>query len=85
VTDAVKEKLAADGLAPVYGARPLRRLVESQIENVLARELIGGRIKKGDRVFVTLQDGNIVSSRIPREAMASHAVPVPGARGARRS
>ena len=43
VTDAVKEKLAADGYDPVYGARPLRREIESQLENVLAPQLISGR------------------------------------------
>jgi ATP-dependent Clp protease ATP-binding subunit ClpC len=85
VTDAVKEKLADDGYDPVYGARPLRRQVESQIENVLAHQLIGGRIKKGDRVLVSLQDGSILSSRIPREAMESQPVPAPGARGTRRT
>jgi ATP-dependent Clp protease ATP-binding subunit ClpC len=84
VTDAVKEKLADDGYDPVYGARPLRRQVESQIENVLAHQLIAGKIKKGDRVLVSLQDGNVVSTRIPREqVMASQPVPAPGTRGTR--
>jgi ATP-dependent Clp protease ATP-binding subunit ClpC len=84
VAEAVKDKLAEDGFDAIYGARPLRRLVESQIENVLARELISGRIRKGDRVLVSLRDGSIVSSRIPREAMASQPVPAPGGRGAQR-
>ncbi len=86
VTEVVKEKLADDGYDPVYGARPLRRQVESQIENVLAHQLIAGKIKKGDRVLVSLQDGNVVSTRIPREqVMASQPVPAPGTRGTRRS
>ena len=87
VTDAVKEKLADDGYDPVYGARPLRRQVESQIENVLAHQLIAGKIKKSDRVLVSLQDGNVVSTRIPRDeaALASQPVPASGARGTRRS
>ena len=87
VTDAVKEKLADDSYDPVYGARPLRRQVESQIENVLAHQLIAGKIKKSDRVLVSLQDGNVVSTRIPRDeaALASQPVPASGARGTRRS
>jgi ATP-dependent Clp protease ATP-binding subunit ClpC len=86
VTEAAKEKLAEDGYDPIYGARPLRRQVESQIENVLAHQLIGGKIKKGDRLLVTLQDGSIVSTRISRDTtLASQPVPAPGARGVRRT
>ena len=58
----MKDKLAKDGYDPVYGARPLRRTIESQLENVLAQQLIAGRIKKGDHVIVTLEEGRIVTS-----------------------
>jgi ATP-dependent Clp protease ATP-binding subunit ClpC len=79
VTEAVKEKLASDGYDPVYGARPLRREVESQIENALAHQLISGKIKKGDRVVVALHDGKIVSAAGARaETLASQPVPAPG-------
>jgi len=75
VTDAVKDKLANDGYDPVYGARPLRRAVESQLENVLAQRLISGQIKKGDHVMVALHDGEIVTTNV---ALASQPVPAPG-------
>jgi ATP-dependent Clp protease ATP-binding subunit ClpC len=82
VTEAVKEKLANDGYDPVYGARPLRREVESQIENILAHQLISGALKRGDRVFVSLRDGKVITSVATRdEALASQAVPAPGTRG----
>ena len=74
VTDAVKDKLAADGYDPVYGARPLRRTMESQLENILAQQLIKGDIKKGDHVLISLQDNTIITA----VALASQTVPAPG-------
>lgn len=75
VSDAVKEKLAADGYDPVYGARPLRREIESQLENVLAARLISGELKRGDRVSVSLHDGELALSV---QSLATHPIPAPG-------
>jgi ATP-dependent Clp protease ATP-binding subunit ClpB len=52
VTDAAREWLALTGYDPAYGARPLRRLVQSSIGDQLARELLGGEIRDGDEVVV---------------------------------
>jgi len=52
VTDAAKEWLALNGFDPVYGARPLRRLVQSAIGDQLARALLSGGIRDGDEVVV---------------------------------
>ncbi|MCZ2827764.1 ATP-dependent chaperone ClpB [Modestobacter sp. VKM Ac-2986] len=52
VSDAAREWLALNGLDPVYGARPLRRLVQSSIGDQLARALLSGEIRDGDRVLV---------------------------------
>jgi len=52
VTDAAKEWLALNGFDPVYGARPLRRLVQSAIGDQLARALLSGEIRDGDEVVV---------------------------------
>ncbi len=52
LTDSVKEKLANDGYDPVYGARPLKRLIQQHIENPLARRLLVGEFKEGDTVLV---------------------------------
>ena len=54
VTPAAKEWLALTGFDPVYGARPLRRLVQSAIGDKLARALLSGAITDGDEVIVDL-------------------------------
>jgi len=60
VTEAVIDKLAREGFDPVYGARPLRREVERQVENPLAMQIVKGECSRGDRVEVRLQDGAIL-------------------------
>ena len=57
VTPAAREWLALTGFDPVYGARPLRRLVQSAIGDQLAKALLAGDISDGDRVVVDL-DGD---------------------------
>ncbi len=59
VDDAVLDKLAADGFDPVYGARPLRREVERQLENPLAMKIVSGQCPDGSRVRVQVRDGEI--------------------------
>src|SRR5439155_18558547 len=56
VTSAAREWLAVSGLDPVYGARPLRRLVDSAIGDSLARKLLAGRIRDGDEVVVSCDE-----------------------------
>ncbi|MEO8888496.1 MAG: ATP-dependent chaperone ClpB [Jatrophihabitantaceae bacterium] len=52
VTDGAREWLALNGFDPLYGARPLRRLVQTSIGDALARELLGGGIRDGQLVRV---------------------------------
>ena len=54
-TDAAKEWLATTGFDPVYGARPLRRLIQTTIEDQLARKVLAGEVVEGDTVIF---DGN---------------------------
>ena len=54
VTPAAREWLALTGFDPVYGARPLRRLVQAAIGDKLARSLLAGEITDGDEVLVDL-------------------------------
>ena len=56
VTPAAREWLALTGFDPVYGARPLRRLVQSAIGDKLARALLSGGITEGDEVIVDLDE-----------------------------
>jgi ATP-dependent Clp protease ATP-binding subunit ClpC len=52
LTEAAKQALVAEGYDPVYGARPLRRVVQRQVENPLARRVLAGELLPGDRVVV---------------------------------
>ncbi|SHK82159.1 ATP-dependent Clp protease ATP-binding subunit ClpB [Pseudonocardia thermophila] len=54
VSDAAREWLALNGFDPVYGARPLRRLVQSAIGDQLAKQLLSGDVREGDTVRVDL-------------------------------
>ena len=56
VTPAAREWLALEGYDPVYGARPLRRLVQSAIGDSLARALLSGEVREGDEVIVDAAD-----------------------------
>lgn len=56
VTDAAREWLALTGYDPSYGARPLRRLVQKEIGDRLAKALLGGEVRDGDTVLVDRDD-----------------------------
>jgi ATP-dependent Clp protease ATP-binding subunit ClpB len=51
--------LADRGLDPVYGARPLRRFIQREIETSLAKEILAGHILDGSLVKVILKDGQV--------------------------
>jgi len=59
-TNEVKDYLGAAGYSPVYGARPLSRLIEKEILNRLAVLILRGQIKDGEVARVVLEDGRIV-------------------------
>ncbi|KAJ3343223.1 chaperone ATPase hsp78 [Gonapodya sp. JEL0774] len=54
----VKDYLAQHGYDPSYGARPLNRIIQKELLNQLAKELIEGSIRSGERVKVTVGDGS---------------------------
>ena len=58
--DALLDHLAESGFDPDYGARPLRRAIQSQIEDLAAMELLEGHVKKGEHVLFTLRDGEVL-------------------------
>ena len=57
VADPARDWLASHGYDPIYGARPLRRLVQTAIGDQLARALLAGQVRDGDRVAVDLDPG----------------------------
>ncbi|BDG33194.1 ATP-dependent chaperone ClpB [Parageobacillus thermoglucosidasius] len=60
LTEAAKQYIAEAGFDPVYGARPLKRFMQKQIETPLAKELIAGRVKDYSTVIVDAENGRLV-------------------------
>jgi ATP-dependent Clp protease ATP-binding subunit ClpB len=58
--DKARDALGEAGFDPVYGARPLKRAIQQQIENPLAQRILRGEFGPGDRVRVTARDGQLV-------------------------
>ena len=56
LSDAARDKLAEAGFDPVYGARPLKRAIQQQVENPLAQEILRGKFKPGDTIDVGVAD-----------------------------
>jgi ATP-dependent Clp protease ATP-binding subunit ClpB len=63
LTPAALDKLAEAGYDPVYGARPLKRAIQQQIENPLAQEILSGKFAAGDHIVADIADGVIVFSK----------------------
>ena len=59
-SDEAVEKIAKSGFDPVYGARPLRRAIQNEIEDMLSEEIIDGNVKGGDNVTVNVKDDKFV-------------------------
>jgi ATP-dependent Clp protease ATP-binding subunit ClpB len=68
ITDAALDKLGEAGFDPVYGARPLRRAIQHQIENPLAQQLLAGKFVPGDIIRVQPDGEGLSFSQGQREA-----------------
>jgi len=60
VTEEAKKHLAEKGFDPVLGARPLRRLIQNEVEDALSDEVLGGNLNDGDVAVVDFEDDKIV-------------------------
>ena len=60
VTDAAKALIIDQGYDPVYGARPLKRFIQSRVETLIAREIIAGAHNTGDTLTVDVENGQLV-------------------------
>ncbi len=58
VTDAAKTVLADEGYDPVYGARPLKRVIQQRLQNELANRLLAGDFNEGDTITIDVQNGD---------------------------
>ena len=63
ISDSALDELAKTGFDPVYGARPLKRAIQSQIENPLAMEILEGRIASKDKIKVDCKNGKFVFNK----------------------
>ncbi|HHY71824.1 MAG TPA: ATP-dependent Clp protease ATP-binding subunit [Bacillus bacterium] len=60
LTEAAKEKIAKEGFDPEYGARPLRRALQKQVEDRLSEELLKGTVQKGQKVTIDVENDDYV-------------------------
>ena len=59
LTDSARDRLAEAGFDPVYGARPLKRAIQQQIENPLAQEILQGKFQPGDTIEVCVDKDHL--------------------------
>ena len=52
ITEEAKSLLAKEGFDPVYGARPLKRVIQNEVQNVIAVKLLNGEVKEGDNIII---------------------------------
>ncbi len=70
LTEAALDWIGEKGYDPVFGARPLRRVIQNEIEDPLSEALLEERIKEGDKVKVDIQNDEIVLDNISEPALA---------------
>ncbi len=59
LSDAARDRLAEAGFDPVYGARPLKRAIQQQVENPLAQEILKGKFRPGDTIEVRVAENTL--------------------------
>ena len=62
--ESVVDEIARLGYDPVYGARPLKRVIQQQLQNALARELLGGEFVEGDRVAIAFNQDEFTFTKL---------------------
>jgi ATP-dependent Clp protease ATP-binding subunit ClpB len=70
ISDAAVTELSKVGFDPVYGARPLKRAIQSEVENPLAKAILEGRFAPKDAIYVDYRGGKMVFEKAPRRAAA---------------
>ncbi|MBX3450186.1 MAG: ATP-dependent chaperone ClpB [Planctomycetaceae bacterium] len=67
LSDAAKNLIAEEGFDPVYGARPLKRVIQNRLQNELANAILGGDYPEGSRIRVDSQNGDLTFERVDAE------------------
>ncbi|MFQ5425009.1 MAG: ATP-dependent chaperone ClpB [Phycisphaerae bacterium] len=78
LTEAARDKLAADGFDPVFGARPLQRVIRQELENPLAKRILAGAFGPGDSVTVHVAGERFTFTQGARTAVEAAARAIPG-------
>ena len=60
ITDDAKDLLATRGFNPVYGARPLKRVIRQMVENPLSKEILSQKFLRGDKLVIDVDNDEIV-------------------------
>src|SRR2546429_6795315 len=68
LTDAARDLLAEMGYDPQFGARPLKRVIQREIENRIARDILEGTIRDGDTLKIDAKDGKLVIEPVREQA-----------------
>ena len=63
ITDDAKEFLATQGFNPVYGARPLKRVIRQMVENPLSKAILGQNFTKGDVIKIDLDNDKLTFNK----------------------
>jgi len=63
ISDELMARICEEGFDPVYGARPLKRVIQREIENALAQEILKGSYVPGDTISAKLENGTVVFSK----------------------
>jgi len=68
VSKKAKKLLSKEGFDPVFGARPLKRVIQNKVQNVLAMKLLNGDIKEGDAILIdaTGPDGRVLDFKVKK-------------------
>jgi len=70
-TDDAKKRLAATGYDPSYGARPLKRVIQKYVINVLSEKLLAGEVGEGDTIEITTDHRGLISFTVKSKATVS--------------
>lgn len=63
-TEEAIAKIAAEGFDPVYGARPIRRVIQTGVEDMIAERMLEGKVNPGDKISITVNDGKLDCEKV---------------------
>lgn len=72
ITEKARELLAKEGFDPAYGARPLKRVIQNEVQNILAMKILNGEIKEGDKITIDVTGPEGRKLDFKKESQRSH-------------